>query len=162
MEFNTLIESQNQINSDTNLDLNLDLDLDKKKIIIEKQYDHSKKIELVKKINKIKKKEYLINIFKIIRLHSKDFTENNNGVFIFFHNLNDDVYEKIENYVNKIYKMHKKIPNMINFYNSELSDSQNICSDTIEIENNKNLSNKEKIIMKRKKYEKYLDQNQEK
>ena len=33
---------------------------------------------------------------------------------------------------------------------------------TNEIENNKNLSNKEKIIMKRKKYEKYLDQNQEK
>mgnify|MGYP000951179784 CR=1 FL=1 len=43
---------------------------------------------LVKKINKIKKKEYLINIFKIITKDSKDFSENNNGIFIFFHNSN--------------------------------------------------------------------------
>ena len=57
--------------------------------------------------------------------------------------------------------MHKKSSNILNIYNSELSDSQNLMSDTIEIDNDKNLSNKEKLIMRRKKYEKYLDQNQE-
>ncbi len=152
MELNTLIESENQSNEN----------FEEKVFVTKKTYDHHKKMELVKKINKIKKKEYLIDIFKIILLHSKDYTENNNGVFVFFHNLEDEVYEQIENYVNKIYKMHKKSLNILNIYNSELSESQNFCSDTIEIENDKHLSNKEKLIMRRKKYEKYLDQNQEK
>jgi hypothetical protein len=154
MELNTLIDLENNVNQDKNLE--------EKDFVTKKQYDYNKKTELVKKINKIKKKEYLINIFKIILLHSKDYTENNNGVFVFFHNLDDVVYEQIENYVNKIYKLHKKSSNILNIYNSELSENQNFCSDTIEIENDKDLSNKEKLIMRRKKYERYLDQNQEK
>ena len=157
MELNTLVN---------NLDYQENIEISKEKdFVVKKSYDHNKKMELVKKINKIKKKEYLINIFKIILLHSKDYTENNNGVFIFFHNLSDDVYDQIDSYVNKIYKMHKKSSSTIlNIYNTELSDSQNFLSDTIEIDidNDKNLSNKEKLIMRRKKYEKYLDQNQKK
>jgi hypothetical protein len=157
MNLNTLVSN---LNNEENIDIS-----EEKEFVIKKIYDHNKKMELVKKINKIKKKEYLINIFKIILLHSKDYTENNNGVFVFFHNLNDETYDNIESYVNKIYKMHKKSSsNNLNIYNSELSDSQNLLSDTIEIDNDndKNLSNKEKLIMRRKKYEKYLDQNQEK
>ena len=155
MELNTTIYNENEHQENEISEV--------KEFVQKKNYDHNKKMELVKRINKIKKKEYLINIFKIILLHSKDYTENNNGVFVFFHNLEDEVYDQIENYVNKIYKMHKKSvsSNMLNIYNSELSDSQNFCSDTIEIDNDKNLSNKEKLIMRRKKYEKYLDQNQE-
>lgn len=152
MEFNTLVTD---LNNQENIEIS-----EEKEFVAKKIYDHNKKMELVKKINKIKKKEYLINIFKIIKLYSKDYTENNNGVFVFFHNLTDEVYEQIESYVNKIYKMHKKSSNILNIYNSELSDSQNLISDTIEIDNDKNLSNKEKLIMRRKKYEKYLDQNQ--
>ena len=155
MELNTAIYNENEHQENEISEV--------KEFVQKKNYDHNKKMELVKRINKIKKKEYLINIFKIILLHSKDYTENNNGVFVFFHNLEDEVYDQIENYVNKIYKMHKKSSsNILNIYNSELSDSQNFCSDTIEIDNDKNLSNKEKLIMRRKKYEKYLDQNQEK
>lgn len=155
MELNTTIYNENEHQENEISEV--------KEFVQKKNYDHNKKMELVKRINKIKKKEYLINIFKIILLHSKDYTENNNGVFVFFHNLEDEVYDQIENYVNKIYKMHKKSSsNILNIYNSELSDSQNFCSDTIEIDNDKNLSNKEKLIMRRKKYEKYLDQNQEK
>ena len=130
-----------------------------------KIFDHSKKIELVKKINKIKKKDYLINIFRIINTFSKGYDINNNGVFIFFHNLPDEVYEQIENYVNNIYKLHKKSTNLLNLYETDFSESQIISSDTIEINNreinnDKELSNKEKLIMRRKKYEKYLNQNQ--
>ena len=155
MELNTTIFDENEPQENEISEV--------KEFVQKKNYDHNKKIELVKRINKIKKKEYLINIFKIILLNSKDYNENNNGVFVFFHNLEDEVYEQIEIYVNNIYKMHKKTSsNILNIYNSELSDSQNFCSDTIEIDNYKNLSNKEKLIMRRKKYEKYLDQNQEK
>jgi hypothetical protein len=75
--------------------------------------------------------------------------------------LPDEVYEQIETYVNNIYKMHKKSSNIMNLYGSDLSDTQYINSDTIEIENEKELSTKEKQIMRRKKYENYLNQNQE-
>lgn len=71
------------------------------------KYDHDKKLEIVKKINKIKKKEYLINIFKIITRDNNEYTENNNGIFIFFHNLSDDIYDKIDTYINYIYKIHR-------------------------------------------------------
>lgn len=162
MEINSVINLQ-----DSGQELEKELEFEKDSNI-SKKFDHFKKMELVKKINKIKKKEYLINIFRIIRTHSENYNINNNGVFVFFHNLPDEGYEAIESYVNNIYKTHKKSSNVLNIFNSELSDtqnfyseSQNFCSDTIELENEKELSNKEKIIMRRKKYEKYLDQNQE-
>ena len=163
------------------------------------KYDHAKKTELVKKINKIKKKEYLLNIFKLITTSTKDFTENTNGVFIFFHNLEDEVYEKLENYVNNIYRLYRKNSSLKSIISSELSDNIITFSETINdntdnlnsVQNisrspslnlnknpiksndpydnnfnkdnkelNKNLSNKEKMIIKRKKYEEYLNQNQ--
>ena len=132
----------------------------------ESKYDYSKKLQLVRKINKIKKKDYLINIFKIILKDNKDFSENNNGVFIFFHNLADETYEKLELYVNYIFKLHQKNTN------SELSDSirnsdiistitSGINSDNKkEIHINSNLSNKEKSLLRRKKYEEYITCNQ--
>ena len=153
MDFNTMINSTNY-----------EKQMDDKNIMIKKKYDYTRKMELVKKIQKIKKSEYLINIFKIIKLESKKYNINNNGIFIMFHDLSDEVYENIENYVDSIYKLHKKSSNVINIYDSEYSESQliqSILSDTIELDNEKNLSNKEKVIMKRKKYEKYLVQNQE-
>jgi hypothetical protein len=152
MEFNTIINSTNYKQ-----------DLEEKNIVIKKKYDYTKKMELVKKIQKIKKSEYLINIFKIIKLHSKKYNINSNGIFVMFHDLSDDVYDNIDNYVNTIYKLHKKSLSVVNIYDSEYSESQiiqSILSDTIEFDNEKNLSNKEKVIMRRKKYEKYLDQNQ--
>jgi hypothetical protein len=155
------------------INANIHNDFFNNEIIISKKYDYAKKMELVKKINKIKKKKYLLDIFKIILLYSKNYTENNNGVFVFFHNLDDEVYEKIELYVNDIYKLHQR--NNVDltaksFITSIQSDNSDIIidgSDTFDLNtsadynNEKGLSNKEKIIMKRKKYEKYINQNQE-
>jgi hypothetical protein len=126
------------------------------------EVSYNKKLEIVKKINKIKKKEYLLNIFKIITTYSEEYTENTNGVFIFFHNLPDEVYEKIENYLNIIYKLHIKT-DIKNIFDSEISDIN--ISDTLynnlELDNqNKDLTNKEKMILRRKKYEEYLLKNQ--
>lgn len=160
MEINNLINTN--INNYSSNNIN-------NEIIICKKYDYNKKMELVKKINKIKKKKYLLDIFKIILLYSKNYTENNNGVFVFFHNLDDEVYEKIELYVNDIYKLHRKInfdlatKSIISTIHTENSNSDIIIesSDVFDNNNEKELSNKEKIIMKRKKYEKYISQNQE-
>ena len=154
MEFNTIINS-----------MDYEQYSEEKKITINKKYDYNKKMELVKKIQKIKKSEYMVNIFKIIKSQSQNYNVNNNGVFVFFHDLSDDVYESVENYVNTIYKLHKKSStNKINIHDMEYSETQiinSILSDTIELENEKELSNKEKIIKRRKNYAKYLDKNQE-
>jgi hypothetical protein len=83
-----------------------------------------------------------------------------------FHNLSDDVYDKVESYVNNIYKLHKKKISLSNILTSELSDTIINYSDIYTSDNtdfdhiNKELSNKEKMIMRRKKYEEYLNQNQ--
>ena len=103
------------------------------------KFDHVKKMEIKKKIEKIKKKEYLIDIFKIITSHTQDYSENNNGVFIFFHDLSDETYEKVDNYVNNIYRLYKTNNNSSNIFNSEISENINDNS-----ENNiyKQLTNK--------------------
>lgn len=153
MELNTIIDSSNH-----------DYDFEEKSVILKKKFDYSRKMELVRKIEKIKKSDYLINIFKIIKAHSKNYNINNNGIFVFFHDLSDEAYESVENYVNSIYKLHKKSQNKINICDSEYSESQmiqSILSDTIELNNEKELSNKEKVIKRRKNYAKYLDQNQD-
>jgi hypothetical protein len=144
-------------------DINKMLEINMENEITPKQkktkYDHTKKMEIKKKIEKIKKKEYLIDIFKIITSETKDYSENNNGVFIFFHDLPDEVYEKVEAYVNNIYKLYKNNSNSIsNIFNSEISEIINEYSDK---DNDKNLTNKEKMILRRKKYEEYLTCNQE-
>lgn len=127
---------------------------------IKSKYDHIKKMEIKKKIEKIKKKEYLIDIFKIITSETKDYSENKNGVFIFFHDLPDDVYEKVETYVNNIYKLYRNNScNTTSIFNSEISETVNELSDK-DLE--KNLTNKEKMILRRKKYEEYLTCNQDK
>lgn len=155
MELNTMIDSSNHDH---------DYDFEEKSVILKKKFDYSRKMELVRKIEKIKKSDYLINIFKIIKAHSKNYNINNNGIFVFFHDLSDEAYESVENYVNSIYKLHKKSQNKINICDSEYSESQmiqSILSDTIELNNEKELSNKEKVIKRRKNYAKYLDQNQD-
>jgi hypothetical protein len=121
------------------------------------KFSHDKKMEIKKKIEKIKKKEYLVDIFKIIE-QAKEFTENTNGVFFFFHDLPDEIYEKLDNYVNNIYKLHKKNTSVSNVLNSEISETIN---DTSDKNIDKHLTNKEKVIFRRKKYEEYLNHNQE-
>jgi hypothetical protein len=119
-------------------------------------FDYHRKIELTKKINKITKKIHLVNIFKIIEEHNAEFTENDNGVFVLFHNLPNDAYVKIENYVNTVYHNHqqKKL-------NNELT-TNTIENYTLSDDNNNNdLSNKEKIILKRKKYEEFINNNKD-
>ena len=100
----------------------------------------------------------MVDIFKIITSQNEDFTSNKNGVFIFFHDLSDEIYERVENYVNNIYKMHNNNKNnSMSIFNSELSESVNNCIENID---DKNLTNKEKMISRRKKYEEYLLHNQ--
>jgi hypothetical protein len=154
---NAIGENDNKNNITTSDNANMEITIDNKK----SKYDYTKKMELKKKIEKIKKKEFLVDIFKILTAETKDYSENNNGIFIFFHELSDETYEKVESYVNNIYKIHKNTTNLsTNVFNSEISEIINDYSDK-NLLDNKNLTNKEKIILKRKMYEEYISNNQD-
>ena len=61
--------------------------------------------KLASKINKFTNKNDFIKIFEILKDEIGDsVTENNNGLFMFFHNLSDDTYEKIEKEVKRVNK----------------------------------------------------------
>jgi hypothetical protein len=118
-------------------------------------FNYDKKKNLAKKIEKIKKKKYLVNILKIIIQNEPDkkFIENDNGIFMFFHNYKNDTYVKIKNYIEKIKKKKK---NTISEDSQTLSDNKYMPyeNEILELSENKNnsikLSNKEKNLIKRK------------
>jgi len=66
-------------------------------------YDYDAQKKLAKKINKIKEREYLIAIIKIIKTLNPDvlITENENGMFIKFNTLTQETYKRIDNFLHK-------------------------------------------------------------
>ena len=65
-------------------------------------YNYEFKINIKNKIEKIKKKSHLVKIFMIINEENKDFVENNNGIFMYIHDLKDSTYKKLNFYLNAI------------------------------------------------------------
>lgn len=78
-------------------------------------YDHHAKLELANKIRKIQKKRVQYNIFEMIGDNTKNCNHNENGTFIFFHDLPNETYVKLNNYVNSVYatKMKKELTNIV-------------------------------------------------
>ena len=64
-------------------------------------FPHKRKEKLAAKISKIKRKKDLVKIFEIIREDSSTVTENNNGMFMYFHNLKYETYIKLEKYISQ-------------------------------------------------------------
>jgi hypothetical protein len=130
-------------------------------------YSHEQKEKLARKINKIKNKQKLIDILKIIQ---KDelyggITENDNGLFMLFHKLNDETYFKIEKILKKNIKTTSDNPNTEPYTDSAHTESYNentitsYSADNYQFDNQSRLkySNKEKNIIKRKLYDDALN-----
>lgn len=111
--------------------------------------------KMVDKISKIRKKKYLEGIRDIIIDNNPEIkiTENANGLFFHFHNLTNETYSKINNLLKKISRV-------------KSSDSDHLSSEYIPYSNDEFLfssdnrlkySNKEKNIIKRKIYDKELN-----
>jgi hypothetical protein len=121
-------------------------------------YTYEQKEKLARRINKIKNKSKLIDVLKIIQKDSSydGMTENNNGIFMLFHNLSNDTYYKIEKYLKK---------NFNNASDEQFTDSQstnnieNSYMNDFDLDNQSKFkySNKEKCIIKRKLYNNALD-----
>ena len=120
-------------------------------------YSHEYKEKLARKINKIKNKQHLIEILKIIKKDaiSNEMMENNNGIFVMFHNLSDDTYNKID----KFFKKNTKITDSASeCYSTEVESITPYSNDNYPYENQSRLkySNHEKSIIKRKLYDEAL------
>jgi hypothetical protein len=119
-------------------------------------YTYEQKEKLARRINKIKNKQKLIDILKIIQKDPSydGMTENNNGIFMLFHKLTNDTYYKIDKYLKKNFNTTSDDP---------LTDSQSINIDSytndFDLDNQSKFkySNKEKCIIKRKLYNNALN-----
>ena len=130
----------------------------------DKKFTHNDKLNLVEKIKKIKKKKYLINILNMIRIDNKVYNVNNNGLFIFFHNLTDETYNKIERFVENIYKKHTQTK--ISMATKEYTKTEKIIPDydfmsDLNSDMYASLSNKEKMILRKRNYDDYLNNSRD-
>lgn len=130
---------------------------------MDKGFNYEKKKKLAEKISKIKKKDDLIKIFEIVYEENKHISENNNGLFMFFHNLSDKTYQTIEQYLKNLKKRRcdeAKIERDNCVEKKEYNSYTTITKDESPVRENLSpqlkYSNKEKNIIKRKKYDETL------
>lgn len=130
-----------------------------------KVYTTKHKQKMADKISKLKKKEDLIKVAEIIYKENPAITENSNGIFMFFHKFSDETYTKIETYLKEVQERDNLTAD------SETNDSfSDPRSPTHEfkafdvdefhsqdgISPKLKLSNKEKNVLKRKRYDNSL------
>lgn len=72
-----------------------------------RKYDYELKIDLKNRIEKIKNKEYLAEVFTIINKDKKGYMENKYGIFMYIHELSDETYNKLEIYLDNLYYKNK-------------------------------------------------------
>jgi hypothetical protein len=120
-------------------------------------YTYEQKEKLARRINKIKNKQKLIDILKIIQKDSSydGMTENNNGIFMLFHKLTNDTYYKIEKYLKKNFNTTSDEP----FTDSLSVNNGDSYTNDFDLDNQSKFkySNKEKCIIKRKLYNNALN-----
>ena len=125
-------------------------------------YPYDKKKRLAKKISTLKRKEDMVKILEIIYEDNKNITENQNGLFMFFHKLNDSTYHKIDLYLRMNTKKKTSDEKSVDESSSSfISYAKNEFSDTNQksiSESNPKLkySNREKNIIKRQRYSEQL------
>ena len=119
-------------------------------------YSYEKKKRLADKISKIKKKDDMVKILEIIYENNKNITENQNGLFMLFHNLDDSTYHKLDAYLRSISKKRGSTGSITSDSISEKKEYKSYIDD--EFENNRlnpslKYSNKEKNLIKRNRYD---------
>ena len=127
---------------------------------METPYPSHKKKRLAERISKLKKKEDMIKIFEIIYQDNKNITENQNGLFMFFHTLNDSTYHKIDLYLRSTVKKKSIVDSTDG--NSDKQDieyssyTKNEFPDQDNFNPKLKYSNKEKNLIKRQRYDNHL------
>lgn len=123
-------------------------------------YSHEKKRKLAERISKSRKRD-MVEIFKIIYEDNKNITENQNGLFMLFHKLNDTTYHKIELYLKSVNKKKTIEEQNRSSENCEKKEYRPYIKDDFVEQEQLNpklkYSNKEKNIIKRQRYDNQLN-----
>lgn len=137
-------------------------------------YTQNAKEKLAEEIQQLKKKKDLVRVVNIIiedsviqeKLNNPEdnpFTENSNGMFMFFHILKTTTYKKLEKLLSKI-KNERKEQKDSNTASSEKRDYRPYFHDEFPSERHMSprlrYSNREKNLMKRKKYDQEINSSE--
>lgn len=130
-------------------------------------YSHKRKERLANKISKIKRKRDIVKVFEIIQEdHSDDensYVENNNGLFMLFHNLKPETYKRIEKLLIEINKRRAQYLDTITSEDCEKMEYKPYVQDEFPSEKGISpklkYSNREKNLIKRRRYDKDLNVN---
>lgn len=112
--------------------------------------------KILKKIENLKERKYIEKVKKIIFDENPDIstTKKSSGILLFFHNLTQETYKKLEIFFNKIDddKINKITMTLSESYDKNLSDIESTSEHKIK------LSNAEKKLIKKKQYHKEIEQ----
>lgn len=123
------------------------------------KYSTSKKKKLVNRIGKLKKKKEYHDIYNIIQKNDDvPVKHSDNEVILFFHNLNNKTYIEIEKYLDSKLNDYKENRNDSEMTEEYKSYSQDDFPDEKNIDSKFKYSNKEKNLIKRKRYDKSLNE----
>ena len=113
--------------------------------------------KILSKIESLKERKHIEKVKKIIFDENPDLstTKKSSGVLLFFHNLTQETYKKLEIFFNKLEnnKINKITSTLSESYDKNLSDIEPISEPQIK------LSNAEKKLIKKKHYHKEIEQN---
>lgn len=129
-----------------------------------KPYTHNRKVRLRNKIEKLIRKGDCMKVVKIIRsdsaFYKKDVSQNSNGLFMYFHELEDETYEELAELMKDIKKRDDSEART-----SELNLEESTPYAEEEFPSMKGVSakikysNREKNLIKRKDYDRKLNEN---
>lgn len=120
------------------------------------QYNIEDIKKILLKIEGLKERKYIEKVKKIIFDENPDIstTKKSSGVLLFFHNLTQETYKKLESFFNKLEneKINKITSTLSESYDKTLSDIDTTSNSKIK------LSNAEKKLIKKKEYHKEIEQ----
>ena len=120
------------------------------------QYNIEDIKKILLKIEGLKERKYIEKVKKIIFDENPDIstTKKSSGILLFFHNLTQETYKKIETFFNKLEneKINKITSTLSESYDKTLSDIDTSSNSKIK------LSNAEKKLIKKKEYHKEIEQ----
>jgi hypothetical protein len=112
--------------------------------------------KILSKIECLKDRKHIEKVKKIIFDENPDLstTKKSSGVLLFFHNLTQETYKKLETFFNKLEneKINKITSTLSESYDKTLSDIDTTSNQKIK------LSNAEKKLIKKKEYHKEIEQ----
>ena len=116
-----------------------------------KEFDYDQKKRVLEKINKIKNKNDLVEIFKIITKNNTDnYSHNSNGIFMVFDKLDNIIYHELDKYMANIAINNKNEQNIaikqeyVPYAKDEIAEQMG---------SKHKFSNKERALIKRNAYE---------